>query len=213
MADPSVALLPRASLVKTSDLDQAAWIYQGGVLSAIQRKRFALATQLLGSGHGELLEIGYGSGVFMPELSKRCERLYGVDVHDHTGSVADALAAQGVTVRLETAPAERLPFDDDSLDAIVTVSSLEFVDDVECAVAEMARVLRPTGVAVVVTPGHSPVLDLGLRLLSGERAEDTFQGRRQRVIPALVDHFRVQRSVRFPAVGTWLYTALRVQPR
>jgi SAM-dependent methyltransferase len=213
MADHSVALLPRASLVKTSDLDQAAWIYEGGVLSAIQRKRFALATQLLGSGHGDLLEIGYGSGVFMPELASRCERLYGVDVHDHTRSVTDALAAEGVAVRLETAAAEHLPFADDSLDAIVTVSSLEFVDDVERAVAEMARVLRPTGVAVVVTPGHSAVLDVGLRLLSGERAEDTFQGRRQLVIPALVDNFRVQRSVRFPAVGTWLYTALLCRPR
>jgi SAM-dependent methyltransferase len=213
MADPQVALLPSAALVKTSALDRAAWNYQGGVLSAIQRKRFALAALLLGTGHGDLLEIGYGSGVFMPQLAQHCERLHGVDVHGHAGAVTHALAAEGVTARLEVAPAEHLPFDDDRFDAVVTVSSLEFVDDVERSVAEMARVLRPGGVAVVITPGYSPLVDLGLRVLSGERAEDTFQGRRQQVIPALVDHFRIERSRRFPAVGTWLYIALRCRPR
>ena len=213
MADPQVALLPSASLVKTSALDQAAWNYQGGVLSAIQRKRFALAARLLGGGHGDLLEIGYGSGVFMPELAQHCDRLYGVDVHDHADAVAGALDAEGVVARLEMAPAEQLRFDDDRFDALVAVSSLEFVDDVEQSVTEMARVVRPDGVVVVITPGYSPIVDLGLRVLSGERAEDTFQGRRQEVIPALVDHFRVERSRRFPAVGTWLYTALRCRPR
>jgi SAM-dependent methyltransferase len=213
MADPQVALLPRASLVKTSALDQAAWNFVGGMLSAIRRKRFALATRLLGAGHGDLLEIGYGSGVFMPELAARCDRLYGVDVHDHTGAVTNALAAAGVTARLEVAPAERLPFADDRFDAVVAVSSLEFVDDVAQAVAEMAWVLRPGGVAVVVTPGYSPMVDLGLRVLSGERAEDTFQRRRQLVVSALMGNFRVERSLRYPVIGTWLYTALRCQRR
>jgi ubiquinone/menaquinone biosynthesis C-methylase UbiE len=159
------------------------------------------------------LEIGYGSGVFMPELAQHCDKLYGVDVHDRAGAVADALAAEGVTVRLEVAAAEHLPFDDDSIDAVVAVSSLEFVDDVDRAVSEMARVLRPGGVAVVITPGHSPIVDLGLRLLSGERAEDTFQGRRQRVIPVLLDNFHVERALRYPTVGTWLYSALRCESR
>jgi ubiquinone/menaquinone biosynthesis C-methylase UbiE len=143
MADPQVALLPSASLVKTSALDQAAWNYQGGVLSAIQRKRFALAARLLGGGHGDLLEIGYGSGVFMPELAQHCDRLFGVDVHDHADAVAGALYAEGVVARLEMAPAEQLPFDDDRFDALVAVSSLEFVDDVEQSVAEMAASCGP----------------------------------------------------------------------
>jgi SAM-dependent methyltransferase len=91
------------------------------------------------------------------------------------------------------------------------VSALEFVPDVNAVCREMARVLRPDGVAVVVTPGYHPVLDVALRLMTGERAEDTFQGRRQLVIPAMRKQFTIERTVRFPG-PLWLYSALRGRP-
>ena len=208
----TVELLPEDMLVKTSDLDQGTWNYARGPLGAVQRKRFALAAGLLGHGHRSLLEIGYGSGIFMPELGSRCARLSGVDVHAHPAEVAQVLKGFGLgEVDLRCAPADRLPFADESFDAVVAVSTLEFVDDVVAVCHELRRVMTPGARGVFVTPGHSPLLDLGLRVLTGERAEDTFAGRRQAVRPALRGNFTVVREVRFPPMPLpRLYTALSV---
>lgn len=209
MAGRKVELLPREALVKTNPLDQADWNYRG-VLGAVQRRRFALVAQVLGARHYDrLLEVGYGSGVFMPELRTHCRSLHGIDPHDRGGEVTEVLAGRGIAAFLVQASMTAIPYEDGAFDAIVTVSSLEFVDDIETACRELARVLRPGGRLVAVTPGHARILDLGLRALSGERAEDTFQGRRQLVIPALTRHFRVDQRRRFPPLpGAWMYTVL-----
>jgi hypothetical protein len=99
-----VSLLPVEALIRTNDLDQAQWNYRAGPLGYVQRKRFALAADLLGSC-GDLLEIGYGSGIFMPELATRCRRLYGADHHSEPDAVVEVLRARGVSAELVTADA------------------------------------------------------------------------------------------------------------
>jgi len=206
-------LVPADGLIKTNELDQAHWSHKPGPLGYIQRQRFALAARLLDArpGYGDLLEVGYGSGIFLPELARRCRRLHGVDVHPAAEAVTESLARYGIDATLATAPAEALPYDDACFDAVVSISSLEFVDEVDQVCRELRRVLRPRGVGVFITPGHSRLLDAGLEALTGERAEDTFRGRRQLVLPAVRRHFRVERETRFPAIPTgWLYTAVLV---
>jgi 2-polyprenyl-3-methyl-5-hydroxy-6-metoxy-1,4-benzoquinol methylase len=179
-------LLPRSLLVKTSSLDQSEWVYRP-VLGAVQRMRFSGVASLLGaqSRAPRLLEIGYGSGILMPELARHCDQLYGLDAHPYAAAVAERLTQVGVSAMLVTGDACSLPYRDGSFDTVVVVSVLEFVADVFAAVREVIRVLTPRGIAIVVTPGSSPVLDLGLKILTGERAEDTFKGRRPQVVSAL----------------------------
>lgn len=203
-------LLPADVLICTDELDQAQWSYRPGPLGYVQRKRFALAADLLGDEHDALLELGYGSGIFMPELAERCHRLFGADRHDKPEEVAAVLQERGISAELVSADAADLPFPDETFDAVVVVSALEFVSDVDAVCEELTRVLRPEGTVVAITPGYHPMLDVALRVLTGERAEDTFQGRRQRVIPALMSHFRNERIIRFPPLASgWLYSALR----
>lgn len=62
-----------------------------------------------------------------------------------------------------------LPLDDDSLDGLITTNTVYFVDDLERAFAEIARVLRPTGRAVIGVADHEwmasmPVTAHGFRL-------------------------------------------------
>jgi ubiquinone/menaquinone biosynthesis C-methylase UbiE len=47
------------------------------------------------------------------------------------------------------APADRLPFRDDGVDAVTCLEALEFVPDARAALAECLRVLRPGGLLVV----------------------------------------------------------------
>jgi SAM-dependent methyltransferase len=190
-------LLPRDALVKTNDLDQADWNFRP-VLGWVQRLRLRCVASVLASSPRavRLLEVGYGSGVFIPQLARNADDLYGADVHANGAAVAATLAVHGSPARLLRASAGALPYRDGAFDTVVTVSTLEFVPDVEAAVGELVRVTRHGGRLVIVTPGQSALLDFGLRVLTRERAEDTFQGRRSLVVPA------VERSARILEVRT-----------
>jgi 2-polyprenyl-3-methyl-5-hydroxy-6-metoxy-1,4-benzoquinol methylase len=208
-----VDLLPEHVLVRTSDLDQGAWNYRG-ILGWISRRRIAVVDRLLaGAAPGRLLEVGYGSGIFMPTLARHATELHGIDVHEKPAEVERVLADHGVTARLRTGSVTDLPYEDGAFDTVVAISVLEFVDDLDRACAELRRVLAPGGRLVVVTPGHSFVLDAGLRVLTGEQAEDTFDGRRERIRPTLARAFRVDAGRAVPPgapASLRLYTALRL---
>jgi ubiquinone/menaquinone biosynthesis C-methylase UbiE len=55
------------------------------------------------------------------------------------------------------APAEEMPFADDSFDVVVSFNSLDHVDDLHRAVQEIKRVVRPGGLFLLLTEvGHPP---------------------------------------------------------
>jgi ubiquinone/menaquinone biosynthesis C-methylase UbiE len=206
-------LLPREALIPSGVVDHADWNYRP-VLGWIQQLRFRMAVSLLPRERiPRLLEVGYGSGIFMPQLALRCRELYGIDVHPMPTDIARILAAHGVRATLYSCGAESLPFEDGLFDAIVAVSSLEFVEDINRAGRQMARVLRPDGNLVMVTPGHSPLLDAGLRVLTGESAERDYGGRREALMPALFRYFRIDRTRSFPIATSskGIYTAFRLR--
>ncbi|MBV8727118.1 MAG: class I SAM-dependent methyltransferase [Candidatus Eremiobacteraeota bacterium] len=180
------------------------------------RQRYELVRTLLPPCKVErLLEIGYGSGIFLPELSKYANELFGADVHPHPRDVAVALDACGVTAKLTSADASALPYSDQQFDIVVSVSSLEFITDLRAACGEIARVLKPSGSLIVVTPASSPLLDFGLWLLTRQSAKRDFNGRRESVIPTLQQHFEIEQAIHYPkGVGALmpLYRALRLRP-
>jgi 2-polyprenyl-3-methyl-5-hydroxy-6-metoxy-1,4-benzoquinol methylase len=83
-----VDLLAQHQLLPTGPVDHANWNYLP-VIGVIQRLRFRLIARLMGGRRFEsLLEIGYGSGIFMPELARHAQRLAGVDIHARHVEVA-----------------------------------------------------------------------------------------------------------------------------
>jgi ubiquinone/menaquinone biosynthesis C-methylase UbiE len=209
-----LSLLPRQALIKTGDVDHAAWNYDG-LLGFVSRRRFALVRALLPRRRvGKLLEVGYGSGVFLPELAKHAAELHGADIHDRPADVTAVLAKAGIAVQLVTAPAEALPYADETFDIVVAVSTFEFVTDARRAIRELARVSRPDGRIIVVTPGQSPLLDIALRVFTGESAEQDFGDRRKLVVPTLTGELRHERSAYFPLpFPVPVYRALRLAKR
>jgi SAM-dependent methyltransferase len=203
-------LLPKSALVCTSEVDHPDWNYRP-LLGAVQRLRFRIVLKLLaGARFGRLLEIGYGSGVFMPELAARCAELYGIDPHPHQSEVEESLARNGVPAALTRGTVEAMPYQTGFFDCAVTISALEYVPDIEAACQEIRRVLRPNGVLAVVTPGATPLWDLALRLSTGE-SPSQYADRRQRLQPALGRSFTLTHQVRVPRLGpaaVRLYTGL-----
>jgi ubiquinone/menaquinone biosynthesis C-methylase UbiE len=206
-------LLPEEILVKTGPVDHADWNFRP-FLGAIQRSRFRLLLRLVGDRTFErLLEIGYGSGVFLPELARRTRDLTAIDIHQATERVGESLSKLGVQASLHTASAEQMPFSDGSFDGVVAVSSFEFISDFDRACREIVRVMRPGGSFFVITPGESPILDLGLKVLTGESAKHDYEDRRRRVMPALRRYFHVEEERKIPTSLFPIYRGLRLVKR
>jgi ubiquinone/menaquinone biosynthesis C-methylase UbiE len=200
MADKELKLLPEAALVRTGPVDHADWNYRP-LIGTVQRIRFRLIRKLLeGRRFERLLEIGYGSGVFMPQLATYADELYGIDPHPKPAEVTRALADHGIRATLVSGGAESLPYEDGFLDCAVSVSAIEYVEDIDRACRELIRVLKPGGVLAVATPGVSPIWDLALKLSTGESPKQ-YADRRQRLLPALKRHFRLERELAVPSIG------------
>jgi SAM-dependent methyltransferase len=100
---------------------------------------------------GHVLVDGCGVGMYVRALFPYAEQLYGIDVEaEHL-----ELAAQTApSARLQLAVAEQLPYVDNAFDLVLSHEVLEHVHDDRQAAAEIARVLRPGGRAVIFAPNR-----------------------------------------------------------
>lgn len=100
---------------------------------------------LFGDLEGTVVELGPGAGANLPYLS-RATRWIGVEPNPYLHGPLRATAAQlGRPIEIVDATAERLPFADRSVDAVMSSLVLCSVDDVEATLREVRRVLRPGG--------------------------------------------------------------------
>jgi SAM-dependent methyltransferase len=95
-------------------------------------------------GPGTVLDLGCGVGHSYHRLSPR--KTVGVDI--------DPAALAGQDRETVVADMRELPFDDTRFSSVIAVQSIEHVPDPGRAIAEAARVLRPDGIAVFVTPNR-----------------------------------------------------------
>jgi len=111
-----------------------------------QRRR---VIELLAPRPGEhVLDVGCGPGHLAQEIADLVEpggSVVGVDVSEHMLRLAAGLGVQVMHM-----PDATLPLQDDSIDAAVASQVYEFVSDLPGALAELHRVLRPGGRAVIL---------------------------------------------------------------
>lgn len=104
----------------------------------------------------DVLECGCGTGRFWDvHPGPTSLRLTLTDLS--AGMVDEAMAraaASGFIARGEACDVQALPFDDESFDVVVANHMMYHVPDPDVGVAEIARVLRPDGVALVATNGY-----------------------------------------------------------
>jgi phosphatidylethanolamine/phosphatidyl-N-methylethanolamine N-methyltransferase len=102
---------------------------------------------------GQILDVGVGTGVSLPEYSASC-RISAVDF----SAAMLRKARQRVTEQnltnvetLDVMDAESLSFADDSFDAVVAMHVISTVPHPEVALDECARVLRPGGEMILIS--------------------------------------------------------------
>jgi len=210
-------LLKADLLIKTGEVDHADWNYRP-FLGWIQRLRFKMVLSLLNKVQcHRILEVGYGSGIFLPELERHCEELFGIDIHNMPEEVQNVLLEKlNIRTSLFSTSIEKTNFPDNYFDHIVSISALEFVQNIDAACKEIRRILKPDGSLLVITPGHSKILDIGLKIITGESAKHDYDNRRELLLPTLMENFSITQSLIFPPVIgriVPLYNGLRLSQK
>lgn len=109
----------------------------------------AMRAELLAGASGRVIEIGAGTGVNLELYGEGVEDLTLVEPDPHMGAhLRKRLGdrhGHPIPAQLVAAPAEALPFADDTFDTAVATLVLCTIPDPVAAIAEMARVLKPGG--------------------------------------------------------------------
>ncbi|HZL21078.1 MAG TPA: class I SAM-dependent methyltransferase, partial [Polyangia bacterium] len=143
------------------------------------------------------LEIGVGSGVLVPTLTRHYPEYTGTDLTLARG--LEALVAPGCRAEFRRADLLRdgdLP--PDHYDAIVCFSVLEHIDDAAGAARTLARTLVPGGTLIAGYPMVSPLMTRAFAALGFANIDDHHVSAPARIASALAGSLTPVRRVAFP---------------
>jgi len=120
-----------------------------------------------------VLEYGCGEGNYTPRLAEFGGAVTGIDLSETAMQHAQAAArAAGLQVEFRAMDAEALEFPDQTFDVICGNAILHHLD-LDQSFAEVARTLKPDGVAIFMEPlGHNPLINLRRRMTPQLRTPD-----------------------------------------
>jgi len=130
-----------AERVSHTDLSDN-YVYQRSLLAYIECAKLV---------HGDVLELGTGSGYGIEHISKVADRFVTIDKFE-TG--IDFSAYSNVEFFQMTLP-DLSKFEDASFDFVISFQVIEHIQDDDAYVREAARVLKPGGKMIITTPNKN----------------------------------------------------------
>jgi len=98
-----------------------------------------------------VLDIASGSGYGTKILSNKAKKVYGVDVDQEAISYAQKNYG-GKNIEYLLGNGEEIPLSDDSVDLVVTLETIEHIENYKKFTREIKRVLKKDGLAIISTP-------------------------------------------------------------
>jgi ubiquinone/menaquinone biosynthesis C-methylase UbiE len=107
------------------------------------------------------LDIGCGPGFVSEELARAvgpAGAVYAMDNSDSAVMMTRRRCAKFANVQVQTAEATQLPYADAHFDLAVSTQVYEFIRDVQTALSELHRILRPGGRAAIIDTDWQTIL-------------------------------------------------------
>lgn len=121
------------------------------VFGPVFRRGRTMAIEAANRVGGRVLEVGCGTGISLPQYSKRC-RLYGIDISDGILEKARERAKKLDNVEaIAVMDAEDLKFADAAFDVVVAQYVITAVPNPEKALDEFARTVHAGGEIIITT--------------------------------------------------------------
>ena len=113
--------------------------------------------ELLAGASGDILEIGFGTGLNLPHYPPDVRRITTVDANAGMERKAkNRIERSGIEVNQQVLDCEHLPFGNDTFDCVISSWTLCSIEHVEQALAEVYRVLKPGGRFLFLEHGLCP---------------------------------------------------------
>jgi SAM-dependent methyltransferase len=113
--------------------------------------------ELLAHAYGDVLEIGFGTGLNLQHYPERVRKIAVVDPNIGMHKLArQRIKRSRIEIDQRLANSEQLPFPDQRFDCIVSTFTLCSIDHVDRAVGEVYRCLKPGGRFLFLEHGLSP---------------------------------------------------------
>lgn len=107
--------------------------------------------------HGQVLEIGFGSGLNVPHYPAAVTGVAAVEPSDLGWKLAEQrVAASSIPVERTGLDGQSIPLPDDSCDVALSTWTLCTIPDAAAALGEVRRVLKPGGTLHFVEHGLAP---------------------------------------------------------
>ena len=205
----------------------AAEVYETFFVPALFAQWGDQTLDLAGVGPGQdVLDIGCGTGVLARAAARRLAGRGSCIGLDLNPGMLDVARRSPEPITWQEGRAESLPYGDDTFDRVLSQFALMFFQDRAVALAEMSRVVRPTGAIAVSTwasidesPGYDAMVALVERLFGRAPADALLApfaiGTAARLSDLLNDAFdevsvtRADGRARFPSIEAWVHTDIR----
>ena len=103
---------------------------------------------------GRMLDVGCGPGIMAGYALSRGFEFYGVDISPEMIDMCRVRFNYAKDARFFVGKVEELKFHDSFFDVVICMGVMEYVDDDNAALKEIARVLRRGGIAVITLPNR-----------------------------------------------------------
>ena len=125
---------------------------------AMRNKRLRpYRARVIGAAEGRVLEVGVGSGLNFALYRPAANEIMALEPNPALIAIAKHNAKSAARpIRFLETSAEQIPLADKSVDTVVTTWALCTIPDVDKALQEMRRVLRPSGHLLFVEHGLAP---------------------------------------------------------
>lgn len=193
----------KKDIFKTGQGDPVFYHYMP-LVGYTYRKRLINTLALFREKCDRLLEIGYGSGILFPELSRLSGEIYGLETHGKEDLVRQLLQKENIdNVTLKPGSVLEMPFEDNFFDCIVSVSTFEHIDrsdkefSLDRGFVQMKRVLRPAGRAILSFPVRNIITDSFFRLV-GHSPRKIHPSSHLDIIVTAKKYFKIEKMIKFP---------------